>query len=93
MADYPADLCQQAAIAVPQSERYLNVAAVKAWLEERMHQRRAEYGAAIARQQAYQKEEADRALNEQIQKERAEFKAWLADHPGGTYGQWCGVSA
>jgi len=92
MADYPADLCAEAAKKIPQTERYLNIAGVKEWLEERMHERRAAYGLALARQEAFQKSEAERAHREQVEKERAEFKAWLAEHPGGTYGQWCGLA-
>lgn len=90
MQDYPADLCQQAAIAVPQAERYLNIAAVKEWLEERMHERRKAYGEAVEAQRAAEQAEKDRKHAEQVAKDRAEFEAWLEAHPGGTMRQYLG---
>jgi hypothetical protein len=92
MADYPADLCAEAARKIPQTERYLNIAGVKEWLEERMHDRRAEYARAVAEQRAYQQRIAEQDHRETVKREQAEFKKWLEDHPGGTYRQWCGIT-
>ncbi len=92
MKDYPADLCQQAAIAIPQTERYLNVAAVKAWLEERMHERRTAYAEAVEAKRKAEEAERDRKHAEQVAKDRAEFEAWLEEHPGGTMRQYLGFA-
>jgi len=90
MQDYPADLCQQAAIAIPQAERYLNVAAVKAWLEERMHERRQAYAEAVEAQRKAEEDTREARHAEQVTKDREAFNAWLEDHPGGTMRQYLG---
>lgn len=90
MAQYPADLCELASTEIPRKERYLNIAAVVEWLEERMHERRKAYGEAVEAQRAAEQAEKDRKHAEQVAKDRAEFDAWLETHPGGTMRQYLG---
>lgn len=90
LADYPADLCQQAAREIPRKERFLNVAAVGEWLEERMHERRAEYARAVERQRKAEADAAEAERRALIEKEQREFLAWEAEHPGGTLRQYLG---
>ena len=92
MANYPADLCEQAATEIPRVERYLNIAAVVAWLEERMHERRTAYAEAVEAKRKAEEAERDRKHAEQVAKDRAEFEAWLEEHPGGTMRQFLGFA-
>jgi hypothetical protein len=90
LADYPADLCQQAAKEIPRKERFLNVAAVGEWLEERMHERRAEYARAVERQRKAEADAAEAEHRAQVERDRLAFKEWEQDHPGGTLKQYLG---
>lgn len=92
MAQYPADLCEKAATEIPRAERFLNIAAVVAWLEERMHERRTTYAEAVEAQRKAEADTKERAHAEQVAKDKAEFEAWLVDHPGGTLRQFVGIT-
>lgn len=92
MSDYPADLCIEAAKKIPQTERFLNIAAVVSWLEEKMHERRTAYAEAMEVKRKAEEADRDRAHAEQVAKDKAAFEAWLADHPGGTMRQFLGFT-
>ncbi len=91
LAEYPADVCAEAAKEIPRAERYLNIAAVKEWMEERMKYRRSAYQRAMdAKRQAEERAKYE-AEQKQIAAENAEFKAWLESHPGGSWRQYLGL--
>ena len=93
MAGYPADLCEQASTEIPRTERFLNIAAVVAWLEGKMHERRTAYAEAMEAKRKAEEAEKDRAHAEQVAKDKAAFETWLAEHPGGTMRQFLGFQA
>ena len=93
LAEYPVWLCAMAQKEIPREilKYKLDIAGIKAWLEERMKERRQAYAEALAAQRAAEQAEKDRAEREQIDREAREFQAWLKDNPDGTYRQWCGL--
>jgi hypothetical protein len=92
MSQYPADLCMKAAQEIPQLERYLNVAAVREWLEERMADRRREYGVALEARQRAEREAKEREHRESVERDKAAFVAWEKEHPGGNMRQFLGLA-
>ena len=95
LAEYPDDVCQLAWKSIPREiPKYkLDIAGIRAWLEERMHERRTAYAEAVEAQRKAEESERERSHAEQVAKDRAAFDAWLEEHPGGTMRQYLGFQA
>jgi len=91
-ADYPQWLCEIAQKEIPRTiPKYkLDMAGIREWMEERMSEKRREYGEAVERQRKAEADAAEAEHRAQVERDRLAFKAWEADHPGGTLKQYLG---
>ncbi len=93
LSEYPADLVEVAAQQVPRTVNYLSVAAIHDWLEGRMRERRQLHAETIQAAEAARQKAGQKLHDAEVLTFRAEYLAWLRDHPDGTVVQFAKFTA